>query len=88
MLDKVLRVKNYGEVDLVGHKEKTAIRKVFRDLGECQRRLFMYRVCIRQCSIAADTNAALKKPYSAFLSSSAGLGSWSQFKTNVAIFSS
>jgi hypothetical protein len=31
---------------------------------------------------------ASKKPYSAFLSSSVGLGSWWQFKTNVAIFSS
>ena len=29
---------------------------------------------------------ASKKPYNAFLSSSAGLGSWLQFKTNVAIF--
>jgi hypothetical protein len=31
---------------------------------------------------------ASKKPYNAFLRLSAGLGSWSQFKTNVAIFSS
>jgi hypothetical protein len=31
---------------------------------------------------------ASKKPYNAFLLVGAGLGSWSQFKTNVAIFSS